>query len=209
MRGRFITVEGTEGVGKTTNLAFIENHLRERGRDVEVTREPGGTRLGEELRGVLLAVRDQRVDAIAELLMIFAARAQHIHEVIEPALAAGRWVLCDRFTDATYAYQGGGRGVDRGVISTLEELVQGTLRPDHTVLLDVDVTTGMTRARGRGELDRIERETLDFFERVRAAYLDLANSQPGRFHVVDAAQPLAAVQLELGRACAGWLAEGV
>lgn len=203
---RFITVEGTEGVGKSTNIDFIHERLSNAGVSVCVTREPGGTRLGEELREVLLAVRDHAVDPVAELLLIFAARAQHLKEVIEPALAAGQWVLCDRFTDATYAYQGGGRGVDCSIIEQLENLVQGTRRPDYTVLLDVDVATGMERARGRGELDRFEREALAFFERVRSAYLELAASQPQRFAVIDAGQPLERVRSDLAALCDHWLA---
>lgn len=202
---RFITVEGGEGVGKSTNIDFIRQRLSEAGVDVCVTREPGGTRLGEELREVLLAVRDHAVDPVAELLLIFAARAQHLKEVIEPALAAGQWVLCDRFTDATYAYQGGGRGVDTAVIAQLERLVQGNLRPDYTVLLDVDVATGMQRARGRGELDRIEREALEFFERVRRAYQALAAADARRFRLIDAAQPLEQVRNDLALLCDQWL----
>ncbi len=196
-RGLFITVEGVEGVGKSTNLDFLEAFLGGNGVDVVVTREPGGTGLGEEVRSLLLAVREQPVAPLTELLLLFAARAQHIQTFIEPALAAGKWVLCDRFTDATYAYQGGGRGLDTELIRTLEDLVQGDLRPDYTVLLDVDVTTGLTRARGRGELDRIERETVDFFERVRARYLEMAETASGRYHVVDAGQPLEDVQRHL------------
>lgn len=201
-RGLFITVEGGEGVGKSTNIAFLEAHLKSQGVDVLLTREPGGSRLGEDLRQVLLAVRDEPVDPMAELLMMFAARAQHISARIEPALAAGVWVLCDRFTDATYAYQCGGRGIDREVVSVLEELVQGTLRPDCTLLLDAPVATGMARAGNRGALDRFEREELDFFDRVRATYLDLAESGSERFCVIDASQPLEKVQEQLLEVCA-------
>lgn len=201
-RGLFITMEGGEGVGKSTNMALLENFLRENGVDVLVTREPGGTALGEEIRGLLLAHREEKVSEMAELLMLFSARAQHIDEVIEPALARGTWVLCDRFTDATYAYQSGGRGMPQDTIRALEDLVQETLRPDYTLLLDVDVTVGMSRARDRGELDRIEQETMDFFERVRASYLEIAERSSGRVHVVDASQSLDDVQaqlLKLGR----------
>lgn len=196
-RGLFITMEGGEGVGKSTNLAFLEGFLREHGVDVVVTREPGGTKMGEEIRELLLQVRAEQVSSITELLLMFAARAQHISELIEPSLAAGKWVLCDRFTDATYAYQSGGRGVDARKVRSLEELVQGSLRPDYTVLLDAAVATGMARARGRGELDRIEQETIDFFERVRASYLQLAQNSSGRFRVIDAGVPLPEVQQQL------------
>lgn len=200
-RGLFITVEGGEGVGKSTNMAYLENCLRDSGIDLLVTREPGGTALGEELRQLLLQVREQSVSATAELLLIFAARAQHLEELIEPALASGRWVLCDRFTDATYAYQSGGRGIDAATVRSLEKLVQGGLRPDCTLLLDAPVDVGMARARGRGELDRFEREEMDFFERVRATYLRLAEDGEGRYRVIDASQPLEGVQQQIHRIC--------
>lgn len=196
-RGLFITMEGGEGVGKSTNLAFLSSFLSDSGVDIVVTREPGGTLLGEEVRELLLQVRPEPVDAMTELLLIFAARAQHIRELIEPALAAGKWVLCDRFTDATYAYQCGGRGVDREAVRRLEELVQGELSPDYTLLLDAPVSVGMARARGRGELDRFEQETLDFFERVRSSYLEQAIDSSGRYRVVNAALSLEEVQQEL------------
>ena len=151
----FITVEGGEGVGKSTNMAYLESHLQQRGIDLLVTREPGGTPMAEDIRELLLTPREEAVTGLSELLLIFAARAQHIAEVIEPALAAGRWVLCDRFTDATYAYQSGGRRMEAASIRQLEELVQGDLRPDYTLLLDAPVSLGMERARGRGELDRV------------------------------------------------------
>jgi dTMP kinase len=196
-RGLFVTIEGGEGVGKTTNLAFLENLLRDHDVDIVVTREPGGTQLGEEIRKLLLQERGAQVNAMAELLLIFAARAQHISEIIEPALAAGKWVLSDRFTDATYAYQSGGRGIAKEVIGRLEGLVQGELRPDYTLLLDVPVATGMARARGRGTLDRIEQETIEFFERVRASYLQQAEDSSGRFRIVDASGSLEEVQKDL------------
>ncbi len=200
-RGLFITVEGGEGVGKSTNMAFLQEYLRTRGVDIVVTREPGGTRLGEDIREMLLRVRDEQVCPMTELLLIFAARAQHISERIEPALAAGKWVLCDRFTDATYAYQSGGRGMDADIVRRLEELVQGGLRPDFTLLLDAPVSTGMARARGRGELDRFEREALDFFERVRDTYLHLAQGASSRYRIIDASVPLAEVQRQLTAVC--------
>lgn len=161
-RGKFLTIEGTEGVGKSTNLAYVKTWLEARGLDVVVTREPGGTPLAEEIRGLLLARRDEPVDETAELLLVFAARAQHIAGVIKPALARGAWVLSDRFTDATFAYQGGGRGLSLETISQLEQLVQGELRPDLTLILDIEVQLGLERARQRGELDRFESETITF-----------------------------------------------
>jgi dTMP kinase len=182
-------------------MAYIENCLRDSGIDLQVTREPGGTALGEELRQLLLQVREQSVSATTELLLIFAARAQHLEELIEPALAAGRWVLCDRFTDATYAYQSGGRGIDAATVRSLEKLVLGALRPDCTLLLDAPVDVGMARARGRGELDRFEREEIDFFERVRATYLRLAQDGEGRYRVIDASQPLEDVQQQIHKVC--------
>lgn len=192
--GRFITVEGTEGVGKSTNLAFIQHWLEAQGHRVLVTREPGGTPLAEELRSLLLAPRDETVDPMAELLMVFAARAQHLEQVIKPALATGTWVLCDRFTDSTYAYQGGGRGFDQSVIAQLETLVQGELRPDLTVILDIEVEKGLARASRRSVPDRFEGEAVAFFERVRAVYRALAARAPNRYAVVDAGQPLEQVQ---------------
>lgn len=198
--GRFITVEGTEGVDKSTNLAFIREWLEARGHRVMVTREPGGTPLAEEIRGLLLSPRDEPVAPSAELLLVFAARAQHLEEVIKPALAAGTWVLCDRFTDSTYAYQGGGRGFDQSVIAQLEALVQGQLRPDLTVLLDIDVAQGLSRAGARSAPDRFERETVEFFERVRAAYRNLAERAPQRYAVIDAGQSLTQVQTSLAQA---------
>jgi len=196
-RGLFITFEGGEGVGKSTNIEHLRGMLNAAGVELVVTREPGGTQLGEELRELLLTLRQRPISSLAELLLVFASRAQHISEVIEPALAAGKWVLCDRFTDATFAYQGGGRELGSSVIAELECLVQGELRPDFTVLLDVDVGIGMARASGRGELDRIEQEALDFFERVRAAYIARAQESPERFKVIDAGQSLDAVKSDI------------
>lgn len=204
--GLFITVEGGEGVGKSTNIAFIAELLRGAGHDVVQTREPGGTALGEAIRGLLLQPRDEPVAMWAELLLIFAARAQHLAQVIEPALAQGRCVLCDRFTDATYAYQGGGRGLDRGAIGELERLVQGARRPDLTILLDAPVAVGRERAAARGAPDRFEQEQQTFFERVREAYLERARNEPQRFRIIDAARELAAVQGQLGDELRRWLA---
>jgi dTMP kinase len=196
-RGLFITIEGGEGVGKSTNIAFLEQTLIKRGIDVVVTREPGGTQLGEEIRYLLLKIRQDEISPMAELLMIFAARAQHILQIIEPALSQGRWVLCDRFTDATYAYQCGGRGIDVDSVGRLENLVQNALRPDSTILLDAPVTVGMSRAIDRGALDRIELETTEFFQRVREAYLQRAAVSDGRMHILNVARPLEDVQREL------------
>lgn len=198
-RGKFLTIEGTEGVGKSTNLAFVRDWLVAKGIEVIVTREPGGTPLAEEIRGLLLAKRDEPVDETAELLLVFAARAQHLAQVIKPALARGAWVLSDRFTDATYAYQGGGRGLNRTTITQLEQLVQEELRPDLTLILDIDVELGLNRARQRGELDRFESETLEFFERVRAAYHQRATAAPECYGIIDAGQPLEKVQQDIDR----------
>jgi len=198
--GRFITLEGGEGVGKSTNLRFIEALLSERNIDVVVTREPGGTGLAERIRGLLLEDLGESVTPEAELLMMFAARSQHIRHVILPALQRGCWVLCDRFTDATYAYQGGGRGMDIGTITWLEQTVQGDLRPDLTLLLDAPVETGMRRARHRGDLDRFESERLDFFEAVRQAYLHRASEHADRFAVIDASLALSDVQANIRQA---------
>lgn len=192
-RGQFITFEGTEGVGKSTQLANAAATLEALGVDYIVTREPGGTPMAESIRDLLLTPRDEPVNDTTELLLMFAARAQHLHTRILPELEAGHWVLCDRFTDATFAYQGGGRGVPAERIALLENLVQGSVRPDHVVLLDAPVETGMTRAHQRGELDRFEQETVAFFERIRQTYLNRAAADPDRYHIVDAAQPLEAV----------------
>lgn len=194
--GKFITVEGTEGVGKTTNIEFIKQWLHDNNIEFVATREPGGTPLAEQLRQLLLQPRDEAVDQTAELLMVFAARAQHLNQLILPALQQGKWVLCDRFTDATYAYQGGGRQMDRAMIANLENLVQSSLRPDAVVLLDIPVEQGLERARDRGELDRFEQEDIAFFERVRSAYLERARAYP-HYHIVDASLPLEGVQQQL------------
>ena len=197
MKGKFITIEGIEGVGKTTNIEFIHQQLQAAGRDVVLTREPGGTPLGEAVRGLLLDPEYTGMDSSCELQLMFAARAEHLARVIRPALDKGQWVLCDRFTDATYAYQGGGRGIDTGVIARLEELVQGDFRPDLTLLLDVPVEIGLARASERGKLDRFEQEKVEFFERVRQAYLGMARQHATRYRIVDASQPLEQVQKQL------------
>lgn len=197
MLGKFISLEGGEGVGKTTNIAYIQSLLEEHDISVMLTREPGGTPLAEALRQLLLDKNQEEITEQAELLMMFAARAQHIKHVIKPALKQGTWVLCDRFTDATYAYQGGGRTMDILAINWLENFVQGELRPDLTLLLDAPVQVGMNRAAQRGKLDRFELEKITFFEKVRAAYLAMAEQQPARIKVIDAAQNLEHVQAKI------------
>jgi dTMP kinase len=195
MKGRFLTLEGGEGVGKSTNLAVVVSRIETAGHTVVTTREPGGTPLAEEIRDMVLSVREEPVAGLTELLLIFAARAQHLARIVEPALAAGHWVVCDRFTDATFAYQGGGRGLPMEQISVLERLVQGELQPDLTLYLDVPVAVGHARIEGR-EHDRLEQEQVAFHERVRAAYLARAASEQ-RMRVVDASRPLADVQKEI------------
>jgi dTMP kinase len=196
-RGRFITLEGGEGVGKTTNLAFVAAQLEAAGIDVEQTREPGGTPLAERIREVIVAPSGEPVPPMAELLLIFAARALHIEGRIRPALDAGRWILCDRFTDASYAYQGAGRGLGEAPVRWLEAQVQGELRPDLTILLDADPAIGLARAGARGAADRFEQERLEFFSRVRAGYLARAATEPGRFRIVAAGRPLDEVQADI------------
>lgn len=185
-RGFFITLEGIEGAGKSTNLTYIRDILEQAGQDVVVTREPGGTKLGERIRSLLLDAPEIEIPADTETLLIFAARADHLDKVIRPALAQGKTVLCDRFTDATYAYQGGGRGVSYERIARLENWVQGDLRPELTLLFDVVPELGLKRAGTRSRPDRFEREEHDFFERVRQAYLDLATREPERIRVINA-----------------------
>lgn len=197
MTGLFITLEGPEGAGKSTNREYLAQQLRAAGLDVVLTREPGGTPLAERIREVLLAPSDEPMDPDAELLLMFAARAQHIARVIRPALARGAVVLCDRFTDATYAYQGGGRGLPEARIATLERFVQGDLQPDLTLVFDLPVEVGLARATARGRLDRFEQEGRSFFEAVRRAYLARAATDTQRYRIVDASQSLAQVQQAL------------
>lgn len=194
MSGLFITLEGPEGAGKSTNRDYLASRLGDAGIEVLLTREPGGTPLAERIRELLLAPSDEPMAADTELLLVFAARAQHLSQVIRPALARGCVVLCDRFTDATYAYQGGGRGLSHARIAVLEEFVQGELRPDLTLVFDLPVEIGLARAAARGQLDRFEREARSFFEAVRQTYLQRAAAEPQRYRIVDAAQPLAQVQ---------------
>jgi dTMP kinase len=205
--GRFITLEGGEGVGKSTNLAFVADRLREQGIEVVTSREPGGTPLAEAVRGLLLAVREEPMNELAELLLVFAARAQHLHRVVRPALMRGAWVVCDRFTDATYAYQGGGRGLDTGVIGALEGIVQQGLQPDLTLYLDLPLAVAEARLADRDK-DRFEREQRDFFQRVRRAYLARAAADPVRFRVIDAGHSLAEVQIRLGAVLDDYIGTG-
>jgi dTMP kinase len=190
MTGKFITLEGGEGAGKSTVLNSVRELLAARGIDPVVTREPGGTPAGEAIRSVLLDPKLRGLCAESELLLMFASRAQLVREVIQPALASGKWVLSDRFTDASFAYQGSGRGQPASRIAELETWAANGIKPDLTLLLDLPISEGMKRANGRGEADRIEMENADFFERVRAAYRQLAAAQPQRFRVIDAGQPL-------------------
>ncbi len=203
-RGRFITLEGIEGAGKSTVARYILEWLRGRGQRAVLTREPGGTPLAERVRELVLKPDGEALPAEAEMLLMFAARSVHLANLIRPALERGDWVVCDRFTDATRAYQGGGRGLDRTAIEALAQLVHADLQPDLTLLLDLPVPTGMARARARrGQTDRFEQEQAAFFERVRAAYLELARAEAPRFCVVDAARDLPAVQASVAAALAG------
>lgn len=206
MHGKFITIEGTEGVGKTTNIEFIQAWLNSRKLDFVSTREPGGTPLAEQIRELLLTPRKEKVSNSAELLLMFAGRAQHLDHVILPAIQSGRWVLCDRFTDATYAYQGYGRGMDKALIAQLEQLVQADLRPNLTLILDIPVEIGLKRASQRSTPDRFEREQTEFFERVRQGYLSTATESPERCVVIDASQPLEDVQRDIAEALNDFLA---
>lgn len=200
-QGYFITVEGSEGAGKTSCLASVSAFLQAQGLTVTQTREPGGTRLGEAIRELLLARESSDMSVDTELLLMFAARSQHLDEIVRPALAAGHYVVCDRFTDASYAYQGGGRGVADERIATLETWVQRDLRPDLTLLLDVPVEIGLARTVNRGDApDRFELERAEFFERVRTAYLKRAHAEPERFCIIDATQSMQAVQNQIHQA---------
>jgi len=207
-RGRFITVEGIEGAGKSTNLTFVQSLLQLAGRTTVLTREPGGTPLGEELRRLLLAPSNSPMSVEAELLLMFAARCEHLRRFIRPALERGTWVLCDRFVDASYAYQGGGRrmGVER--VRALQDWLGDPLRPDLTLLLDLPVPLGMQRAGRRAAPDRFESEQREFVERVRTAYLELAATEPERFRLIHADRPLRDVQQQIRAVIGPWLARG-
>jgi dTMP kinase len=193
-QGFFITIEGIEGVGKSTALQFLEKHFREQKFDYLVTREPGGTPLAETIRNIILGNQQETMCPETELMLFFAGRAQHLQHAIIPALQLGKVVLCDRFTDATYAYQGGGRGISREAIVMLEDWVQRGLQPDLTLLLDAPVELGISRILARSPKDRIEQEEIDFFERVRQVYLERAHAFPDRFRIIDASQSLQQVQ---------------
>jgi dTMP kinase len=206
MPGAFITIEGIEGVGKSTSLAVLQRVLSETGHEVLLTREPGGSQLGERIREWILDGDHGALSAEVETLLMFAARAQHVDTVIAPALERGHWVVCDRFTDATIAYQGGGRGASRELIACLKAGVQRNLEPDLTILLDAPVDVGLARIRGR-EPDHFEREQNTFFERVRAEYLRLAQLEPRRFRTIDAARDRALVDRDLERALRRFITE--
>ena len=203
MSGRFITLEGGEGVGKSTNLAFVAATLRAAGHPVLLTREPGGTPLAERVRALVVDHAEEDLPPDAELLLMFAGRAIHLENRIRPALAQGTWVVCDRFTDATYAYQGAGRGSDAAWIGELERRIQRGLQPHLTLLLDADPAVGLARAGARGAADRFETERLAFFEAVRAGYLARAAAEPERFRVIDAERPLTDVQSDIASALEG------
>jgi dTMP kinase len=197
MASSFISIEGGEGAGKSTSIDYIKRKLEARGIQCIVTREPGGTPMAEDIRQLLLQHRDEVVDPYTELLLMFASRRQHVENVIRPALAAGKWVICDRFTDASFAYQGFGRGLDKDFINNLKHWVHGDLNPHMTLLFDLDITVGMARAGKRSGFDRIETEAMSFFERVRQGYLTQANIEPQRYRIVDAAQSITGVQQQL------------
>ncbi len=196
-RGKFITIEGIEGVGKTTSIEALGTYLKQQGLQVVSTREPGGTSVGEAIRELLLTKDLPGMHADTELMLMFAARAEHLQTVIRPALQAGQWVVCDRFTDATYAYQGGGRGIASQRIAILETWVQAEFRPDLTLLLDGDTELALSRARARNVGDRIEQETIDFFRKVREEYLRRAAQDPARIHIIDASVEPAKVHAQI------------
>tara|TARA_R110002072_G_scaffold3830_7_gene27407 strand:+ start:1535 stop:2173 length:639 start_codon:yes stop_codon:yes gene_type:complete len=196
-RGCFISIEGVEGVGKTTNLAFLQSLLTSKGISFITTREPGGTPVAEKIRDLLLDKNNGDMTDIAELMLVFAARAQHVESLIEPALERGDWVICDRFTDSTYAYQGGGRGMSLQLIQQIDSVALKEYQPDVTILLDLPIEIGLERASLRGELDRFERESASFFERVRATFLTRAADNPDRIFVIDAGQSLESVQIAI------------
>lgn len=204
-QGRFITLEGVEGAGKTTALETLRQGLEGRGVTLRVTREPGGTGLGEAIRDLLLGHSHDGMAASTEALLMFAARAEHLDKLILPALARGEWVLSDRFTDASYAYQGAGRGLGQEAVARLEDWVQGDFRPDLTIVLDLPVEEGLRRAAGRGAPDRFESEAEDFFRRIRETYLERARRDPTRYRVIDAGQTLESVQAQLRETLRAWL----
>lgn len=198
--GKFITLEGIEGAGKSSQLGYIAGLLESAGHTVEQTREPGGTPLAEAIRELLLDRKSQGMPETTELLLMFAARAAHLAQRIRPALTAGRWVVCDRFTDATYAYQSAGRGLPADHVAALETIVQAGLRPDLVLVFDLPVELGLSRARGRGDSNRFEDEQVAFFDRVRSGYLERAARDPDRYAVLDAAQDVAGVRAQIREA---------
>ena len=193
-KGRLITLEGIEGAGKSSHMQFIAEKLQQASKDVLLTREPGGTELGEGIRELLLKKNEEAMFGETELLLMFAARAQHVQQVILPAMTEGKIVICDRFTDSSYAYQGGGRGISIEKIHQLESWVLSGFKPDLTLLLDLSVETGLSRARARGEADRFEIETVNFFQNARDTYLKIAQAEPDRVKIINAEQNLETVQ---------------
>jgi len=207
-RGLFISIEGVEGVGKSTNLAFIQSLLAAQDIPFVTTREPGGTPLAEKIRDLLLDKNNTEMADITELMLVFAARAQHVSVLIEPALSRGEWVICDRFTDSTYAYQGGGRNTSSDLIQSIDEVALKQYQPDITLLLDLPIEVGLERASQRGELDRFETESVDFFKRVRDTFLLRASREPERFRPIDASKSLddvqVAIEIVIKQAIEGW-----
>ena len=201
----FITLEGVEGAGKSTLMTYVAEILSAAGKEVLQTREPGGTKTGEQIRNILLDRKNVGVTDDTELLLMFAARAQHINEVIAPALSSGKVVICDRFTDASYAYQGGGRGIEASRIQTLEDWVQQGLKPKLTLLFDIDVETGLRRAGKRSAADRFEQEEISFFERIRSCYLQRAKDEPDRFRIIDASQSFDHVKQQIQDILKGYI----
>ena len=198
MNGKFISIEGIEGAGKSTQLAFIERYLKQHGKQLVVTREPGGTELGEQIRTLLLTPTTTSMAVDTELMLMFAARAEHVAQVIKPALANGNWVLSDRFTDATFAYQGGGRGIDQQRIKSIADWTLNGLQPDLTLLFDVPVEVGQQRVQSRNQgVDRFEQEKVDFFQRIRDCYLERAQQEPERIKIIDASQSITEIEAQL------------
>lgn len=195
--GKFITFEGVEGGGKTTNIQYVSEKIQTAGYEVLLTREPGGTELSEAIRELLISKNYPEMHSNTELLLMFAARSEHLNKKILPAMESGKWVLCDRFTDATLAYQGGGRGISTEIIETLANMVQGSLKPDHTFLFDLSADIGLSRAKKRGETDRFEQQHIDFFNRVRSKYLELAELESDRYLLVNAEKELSQVQNQI------------
>jgi len=197
LKGKFITIEGVEGAGKSTALAFIAEFLEKNEINFIQTREPGGTEIGEKIRSLLLDKNHSQIHPDAELLLMFAARVQHWHELIKPELAAGSWVLSDRFTDSSFAYQGAGRGINLNRLKELDSWSMGEIKPDKTLLLDIDPKLGMKRVKLRGASDRFESEKIEFFSRVRKGFLELAANEPGRFAIIDSAETISNTQSQI------------